>query len=198
MWSAESLLESTTTATSPSSRSSQQARLPATPETMLQQHTRAVNSLAWHPTRPLLLSASQDGTTLLWESTSTMTPDGRSSSSTKTFPFFGKVETAEKQYRWNRRASFATKGDSILDVKWSPHHGDCTWNSFVSPVQAFPSPHYWLSTSIRWSHFQWVSPRLQQSVPCKSFDQNSGTRRQHYISRLAPHASKRCSHGRNE
>ena len=38
------------------------------PEGILNQHTRAVNGMAWHPTRSgLLLTASQDGTIKLWE-----------------------------------------------------------------------------------------------------------------------------------
>ena len=38
------------------------------PEAILSQHTRAVNGLAWHPTRcGLLLTASQDGSVKLWE-----------------------------------------------------------------------------------------------------------------------------------
>ena len=38
------------------------------PEGILNQHTRAVNCMAWHPTRSgLLLTASQDGSIKLWE-----------------------------------------------------------------------------------------------------------------------------------
>ena len=38
------------------------------PEGILDQHTRAVNCMAWHPTKSgLLLTASQDGTIKLWE-----------------------------------------------------------------------------------------------------------------------------------
>lgn len=136
VWAAEALVESAV-AHSPQSRSNNvttnprgaptSTGLPVAPEAMLHQHTRAVNRLAWHPTRRLLLSASQDGTAVLWETVLLVNnpQQQQQQQRAKMFPFFsGRTETSRTQYTWKRKATFWTKGDEIHDVSWSPHHVD--------------------------------------------------------------------------
>jgi WD40 repeat protein len=77
VWDAEALLLSSSMRV-PNSRAAAAAPLPSPshrqppvvlhPEAVLSQHApRLVHRLAWHPKQPVLLSASQDSTVLLWE-----------------------------------------------------------------------------------------------------------------------------------
>jgi len=146
IWSGESFLDSSSAATN--SHAGQ--GYSTTPEAILQQHTRAVNRLAWHPTRPLLLSTSQDGTTILWE-TKTLTIQEQQNRSAATFSFFGRPEEVPKEYCWKRKTTFSTKGDSIRDIKWSPHYPDCTLFSVTALLHIFRLIFNWID-SICWSH----------------------------------------------
>jgi WD40 repeat protein len=115
VWHAEALLWSSGHASIP-------------PEAILSQHVRAVNRLAWHPTRPgILLSASQDATALLWErrivtSTALAATKNRD---TKFNLFGGNKEAAEPRtfYSWQYRI-FEPKNEAVRDIQWSPHFED--------------------------------------------------------------------------
>jgi WD40 repeat protein len=122
VWTAETLLEG------------ESGHFPA-PDAILSQHARAVNRLAWHPRRPgLLLSASQDGTVILWERirkvTTTDQQRRQSKQSTKQgFSFFGGMKTQSNQkrsYSWQCRATFEPKSEAVRDIQWSPFHDDGT------------------------------------------------------------------------
>jgi WD40 repeat protein len=125
VWSAETLLEG------------ESGQFPA-PDAILSQHARAVNRLAWHPRRPgLLLSASQDGTVILWERqrtkvTTTDQQKRQSKASTKQggFSLFGgmnKMQSNQKRsYSWQCRATFEPKSEAVRDIQWSPFHDDGT------------------------------------------------------------------------
>lgn len=111
----------------------------AVPEAALSQHIRAVNRLAWHPTRPnLLLSASQDGKVLLWErrkATDATTADNSSNTGTANGTqtrnvtsrfnrFFTSTRSTQPEPRqsfaWHCRAAFEPKSEAIRDIQWSP------------------------------------------------------------------------------
>jgi hypothetical protein len=124
VWTAETLLEG------------ESGQFPA-PDAILSQHVRAVNRLAWHPRRPgLLLSASQDGTVILWErqrSNNSADPQrrGQSKQSSKQgFSFFGGIKSSQsnqkRSYAWICRATFEPKSEAVRDIQWSPFHDDGT------------------------------------------------------------------------
>jgi hypothetical protein len=123
VWTAETLLEG------------ESGQFPA-PDAILSQHARAVNRLAWHPRRPgLLLSASQDGTVILWErqrsNTGTADQQRRQSkqSNKQGFSFFGGIKAVSNQkrsYSWQCRATFEPKSEAVRDIQWSPFHDDGT------------------------------------------------------------------------
>ena len=127
------------------------------PEVVLNQHIRAVNRLAWHPKRQILLSASHDSTVRLWERkrVKTTTDDGpkkkveQQPSSGFSFPFFGDFQrkhnnnnnttsttTTEQQstptYTWQCTGVFEPRCESVRDVGWNPMSEDifalCTSN----------------------------------------------------------------------
>jgi WD40 repeat protein len=131
VWSAETLLQT-----------AESGRFPA-PDALLNKHVRAVNRLAWHPRRPgLLLSASQDGTVLLWErlrkvaNTAATGNNGRDSIKSATTTkqgWFGKMSAQvkdpnkERSYSWHCRATFEPKSEAVRDIRWSPFYDDGTF-----------------------------------------------------------------------
>lgn len=133
VWTAETLLEG------------ESGQFPA-PDAILSQHARAVNRLAWHPRRPgLLLSASQDGTVILWErqrSNTTTDQQRRQSkqSNKQGFSFFGGAKNQSNQkrsYSWQCRATFEPKSEAVRDIQWSPFHDDGTCY-FIQIVSFLP------------------------------------------------------------
>lgn len=131
IWSAAALLE--VDKNTPNNHPSASAQAP---EAVLSQHLRTVNRLAWHPTKPgLLLSASQDGTVLLWErrkkDAALVTHD---KPDTRRFKgLFGlasltaPVQQQRSLYRWYCRSTFAPKSEAVRDIRWSPFYEDGTW-----------------------------------------------------------------------
>jgi hypothetical protein len=108
------------------------------PDAILSQHVRAVNKLAWHPRRPgLLLSASQDGTVIIWERklevATTTERQRQSKQSTKQgFSLFGGMNSQSNQkqsYSWQCRGTFEPKSEAVRDIRWSPfyHDGKCLY-----------------------------------------------------------------------
>jgi hypothetical protein len=126
VWTAETLLEG------------ESGQFPA-PDAILSQHARAVNRLAWHPRRPgLLLSASQDGTVILWErqrsnngnSAEQQRRQSGKQSNKQGFSFFGGIKSSQsnqkRSYSWTCRATFEPKSEAVRDIQWSPFHDDGT------------------------------------------------------------------------
>lgn len=116
------------------------------PDAVLTQHVRAVNRLAWHPTKTgLLLSASHDGKVLLWERRKVVananatgaTNAGQEQQDLKLkqsikhgFSLFGKSTAAlpkRSLYSWHRRATFDPKSEAVRDIRWSPFYEDGTY-----------------------------------------------------------------------
>lgn len=93
------------------------------PEAILSQHLRSVHKLAFHPTKTFLLSASQDGTVLLWERRKTNQTLHQSKNRGFFFQKHPKVPVGGA-FTWQSRNIFEPKSESIRDVKWSPHHMD--------------------------------------------------------------------------
>jgi hypothetical protein len=132
VWSASNLLDGIST-------NQQQQLSVQAPEAVLSQHVRAVNRLAWHPSKQgLLLSASQDGTVLLWERRKKtkgerdQTREEREKQK-KFSSFFGKMMTSagtasakQQAYQWHCRSTFAPKSEAVRDIRWSPFYGDGT------------------------------------------------------------------------
>jgi WD40 repeat protein len=102
-------------------------------EAVLSQHVRAVNGLAWHPTRDgLLLSASHDATVLLWERLEeTVQADHAKSSKGLHHRLFGVAQsmtnsTRKNNMTWHCRAKFEPKSEAVRDIQWSPFYEDGT------------------------------------------------------------------------
>jgi hypothetical protein len=131
VWTAETLLENET------------GQFPA-PDAILSQHARAVNRLAWHPRRPgLLLSASQDGTVILWErQRNNISADQQRRQSKQSnkqgFSFFGGIKSSQsnpkRSYSWQCRATFEPKSEAVRDIQWSPFHDDGTFDVWCCVV----------------------------------------------------------------
>lgn len=106
---------------------------PPAPDAILSQHVRAVNRLAWHPKRPgLLLSASQDGTVLLWERRKVATAQRESQNTSRQgFSLFGSRSTQsndqKRSYSWQCRATFSPKSEAVRDIRWSKFYDDGTY-----------------------------------------------------------------------
>lgn len=121
----------------------------AAPEAVLRKHVRAVNRLAWHPKRPLLLSASQDATVLLWERKPRRATDDNgksqkknqqaSNSSARLRMLFGGMASgqaasaaARSSFSWQYRARFEPKSEAVRDIRWSPFYDDGTYIPHVN------------------------------------------------------------------
>jgi WD repeat-containing protein 24 len=108
------------------------------PEGIINQHVRAVNSLAWHPKRAgLLLTASQDGSVKLWERllVGVRKPDGTKQPRRPWFAGGGRgnvktggrgegEETPVRTYSWKFKAGFEPKSEAVRDIQWSPYLDD--------------------------------------------------------------------------
>jgi WD40 repeat protein len=139
----------------------------ATPhEVVLNPHNRAVNRLAWHPTRLLLLSASQDGTVKLWERRKqSKPPQAQGRRESKQFSLFRSMNTTSasvQTYSWYCRLNFEPKSEAVRDIAWSPFYDDVfalvtTSGSLVAYNMHLPKPamlkmtaHAGDATSIDW------------------------------------------------
>eukprot|EP00536_Pseudo-nitzschia_multiseries_P002425 jgi/Psemu1/251619/estExt_Genewise1Plus.C_320062 len=92
------------------------------PEAILNQHTRAVNGMAWHPTRPgLLLTASQDGSMKLWERlpvTNAQPPEGGDDNNTKQTG--DDDDDDDRKYTWRCKATFSLgEQEAVRDIQWN-------------------------------------------------------------------------------
>lgn len=108
------------------------------PEGIINQHLRAVNSLAWHPKRAgLLLTASQDGTVKLWERrlVGLRKPDGTKQQRRPWYAVGGRGhdkaggnitddEGQTRTYSWKYRTGFEPKSEAVRDIQWSPYLDD--------------------------------------------------------------------------
>jgi hypothetical protein len=143
VWNASALLSMIPQTTSSSSGQHQHNNHPMhAPEAVLSLHVRAVNRLAWHPQRAMLLSASQDGTVLLWERKQQQPQQIRSkkdmvdsrrekyeASLGKFRGLFGHMGASapsqpQQSYEWFCRATFAPKSEAVRDICWSPFYED--------------------------------------------------------------------------
>jgi WD40 repeat protein len=118
------------------------------PEGILSEHTRAVNGLAWHPTRSgLLLTASQDATVKLWERRAVVKHSQSDEQKDRDlqeqqqqqkswFSMVGGVVGSgsrnsgrgdsaadddaeeENKYTWRCKATFSL-GDAVRDIRWN-------------------------------------------------------------------------------
>lgn len=95
-----------------------------TPEIVHQPHIRSVNKLAWHPSRPVFLSASQDGTVKLWERRKDLNPKARPQQQRPRFALWSTEEESESSYSWHSR-TFDPKSEGVRDIKWSPFNEEC-------------------------------------------------------------------------
>ncbi|CAJ1936291.1 unnamed protein product [Cylindrotheca closterium] len=95
------------------------------PEGYLNQHSRAVNSLAWHPRQPgLLLTASQDATAKLWHRKDSIDRKGEDKRKKSNW-FANKANTKDsKVYQWKCIATFKPKNEAIRDIQWSNFQDD--------------------------------------------------------------------------
>jgi WD40 repeat protein len=116
------------------------------PEGILDQHTRAINGMAWHPTRSgLLLTASQDGTIKLWERKALARPEPNEESGDKKSQeesqhhqrsWWGGVvgggssndgrgsptmdDDDAIKYAWGCRATYSLgEQDAVRDIRWN-------------------------------------------------------------------------------
>jgi WD domain, G-beta repeat len=96
-----------------------------TPEAVLSQHFRAVNRLAWHPRLCLLLSASQDGTALVWERKSQVNHAASTRPRDNSFKLFAnnKSDPVKPAYTWQYRV-FEPKSEAVRDIQWSRYNED--------------------------------------------------------------------------
>lgn len=107
------------------------------PEAVLSQHSRAVNRLAWHPKLPMLLSASQDATVVLWERrrqaddnavTTEALETSESASERGLHRWFGnKIRSStplKRTYSWHLRKRYEPKCEAVRDIQWSPFFDD--------------------------------------------------------------------------
>lgn len=97
------------------------------PEAILsQEHTRAVNSLAWHPKRPgILLSASQDSTVKLWERREVSSTKGKDNDAKKRFGFFNVTQNqSHREFNWYCKSTFEPKSEAVREVQWSKFQDD--------------------------------------------------------------------------
>ena len=144
VWSAKQLLFSDPAKATPSGRSRGNAisstQFNQQPEGLLSQHTRAVNSLAWHPKRAgFLLTASQDGSVKLWERRVVASPnpstDKQQQSRRPWYSMSGRnmddLASAPRKHSWFCRATFEPKSEAVRDIKWSIFSDvgrtDCCW-----------------------------------------------------------------------
>jgi len=99
-----------------------------TPLAVLSQHTRAVNQLAWNADGTCLLSASQDGTILVWEESNEEAPRKQQQRQKKQKPFRfwagppSPLKTTSKTYVC--KATVDPKSEAVRDVQWSPFYQD--------------------------------------------------------------------------
>ena len=135
VWREETLLPAeqknrTTNTTNGGESVSQNAALSLAPEVVLDKHVRAVNRLAWHPKRQMLLSASHDQTVRLWERKRIKDPNKvhHKKPSGFSFPFFGgggntadeDTDSSVPLYSWQCTSVFEPKCESVRDIGWNP------------------------------------------------------------------------------
>lgn len=96
------------------------------PEGILNQHSRAINSLAWHPKRPgLLLTASQDATVKLWERIEITNKADLESKKKRKSWFNNKAHDRDaKYYQWACKSTFEPKSEGVRDIQWSKFQDD--------------------------------------------------------------------------
>lgn len=114
------------------------------PEAVLSQHTRAVNSLAWHPKRSgLLLTASQDATIKLWERRLVAPRVEEEKRRTWFQSGSGNSGASDQQqrYSWFCKATFEPKCEAVRDIKWNEYQEDVFGLVTVSGTLAVYSLH---------------------------------------------------------
>eukprot|EP00934_Nitzschia_sp_Nitz4_P001856 Nitzschia sp. Nitz4//scaffold43_size134323//5968//9728//NITZ4_003276-RA/size134323-augustus-gene-0.212-mRNA-1//1//CDS//3329551879//1856//frame0 len=90
-----------------------------------QAHSRAVNALAWHPTRPgIFLSASQDATVKLWHRKKVAQRKEKEGEQRKGFGIFRMQAQSRSEYTWHCQSTFEPKSEAVLDVQWSRFQDD--------------------------------------------------------------------------
>ncbi|KAL3937841.1 MAG: hypothetical protein SGARI_001973 [Bacillariaceae sp.] len=132
VWSAKQLLFSDPAKATTSGRGRNNAisstQFNQQPEGILSQHTRAVNSLAWHPKRAgFLLTASQDGSVKLWErrvvAARNSDADKQQQSRRPWYSMSGRsmddLATSPRKHSWFCKATFEPKSEAVRDIKWS-------------------------------------------------------------------------------
>jgi len=180
---------------------------PPAPEAVLSQHARAVNRLAWHPTRSgLLLSASQDGTVLLWERGRTSGKEKQTKKRNERFSLFAGAPSASKvSYTWQCKTSFEPKSEAVRDIRWSPFYEDgtrefslfenkstiCCYIFFVSHILSC------IIISVCFGHFKWIFDCLQYALEGTGSGQNDGALGRSYHARLASYPTGCRRHGRS-
>jgi len=101
------------------------------PEAVLAEHTRAVNGLAWHPTKyGLLLTASQDASVKIWEFDRPSKESQRKRESLNLRSLFGLSSGPSTTFtpsnvshpKWRCVATIKPKSDAIRDIKWCPNN----------------------------------------------------------------------------
>lgn len=151
VWNAETLLGIVDSPSSTADSGSNGPPSPAqAPEAVLCQHVRQVNRLAWHPSKHgLLLSASQDGTVLLWErrkmeDVSPAAHINPNANSSRFKGFFGGLANSaassvqqhrrSQKFQWHCRATFQPKSEAVRDIRWSPFYEDGTCGAWSTAL----------------------------------------------------------------
>jgi WD40 repeat protein len=189
VWNASALLNIPQSSFSGQQQQQQHNPIQHAPEAVLSLHVRAVNRLAWHPQRAMLLSASQDGTVLLWERKlqPIRTKDSVSKSREKKEASLGKFRglfgpmgssaplQPQQSYDWFCRATFAPKSEAVRDICWSPFYEDGTC---IGIFQAIVRPSHssflvllslffvFVKISVRACDNQWVFDHIQSKCLC--------------------------------
>lgn len=106
-----------------------------------------MNSLAWHPKRYLLLSASQDATVLLWERRRVTSEESAAKTAQPQHSYqtpllrgllFGgmtpNTPSPQRSYSWHCRSKFEPKSEAVRDIRWSPFYEDGTFLKILNKV----------------------------------------------------------------